>query len=377
MIPYVQSAASQEVPPPYHFPGVKVNAFVWDAPMAAIQKYCDLYFNLRSDRERGFVYKPAAFWPYATLLFLEYPVMISAGRKPEKIGGQVPYSDRGIISQTEVFVAVPVVRYGIGPVRLALESTVEWALPFIVVGNPMSCVCGREMLGMGKPLADIETGESVFPGSFRGSVTLPGWPTLEAGVQQKMMPFLEVTTAPVMPTFRGSVEEDSLWSLLRSREASSMLDSLAGALGAVDDASYGMLPTTMRTVSLKQIRDARHPDRALYQALATCRSAYSNFDNFRFYNERDVDIAFHDQGSFGEILRVFLDLPGAPTGEIHRVKPKAAYSFTADIEFDEMRTIFTFPVDRGPGLAPVPETRDIVSRWLRPWRGFFFGQPPS
>ena len=29
-----------------------------------------------------------------------------------------------------------------------------------------------------------------------------------------------------------------------------------------------------------------------------------------------------------------------------------------------------------PGL-PVRGTRDIVARWLRPWRGFFLGQPPS
>jgi hypothetical protein len=376
MIPYVQSAASQEVPPPYHFPGVKVNVFVWEAPMDPVQAYCDRYFNLRSDEERGFVYKPAAYWPYATLLFLEYPVMISAGRTPEKVGNEVPYSDRGVISQTEVFIALPVVRYGIGPARLALESTVNWALPFIVVGNPMSCVCGREMLGMGKLLADITTGESTFPGSFKGTVTLPGWPILEP-CRQEMMPFLEVTTAPVLPSFRGSLDEDSLFSLLRSREAGWLLDSALGALGAVDAMSYGVLPTTMRTISLKQFRDALHPDRALYQALVTCRSAYSNYRNFHFYNETDVDIAFHDTGSFNEILRVFLDAPQRPSGRTLTIKPKAAFQFTADIEFDEMRTIFTFPLDRGPNLAPVRQTRDIVARWARPWRGFFFGQPPS
>jgi hypothetical protein len=375
MIPYVQSVASQEVPPPYHFPGVTVNAFVWQTAMAPIQAYCDRYFNLGPAEERGFVYKPAAFWPYATLLFLDYPVMISAGRTPQNVGKEVPYSDRGIISQTEVFIALPVVRYGIGPARLALESTLEWALPFIVVGNPMSCVCGREMLGMGKLLADIETGEGKFPDSFKGKVTLPGWPKLEPCRQEKM-PFLEVTTEPILPSFRGSLDEDSLWSLLRSREASWMIDNLASALGFVDEMSAGMMPTTMRTVSLKQFRDALQPDKALYQALVTCRSDYSNISDFRFYNESDVDITFYDRGSFGQILRVFQERPADPTGEAFSFKPKAAYRFTADIEFDEMRTIFTFPIEGGPGL-PVRETRDIVARWLRPWRGFFLGQPPS
>ena len=47
-IPYVQSSASLQVPPPYHFPGVTVNAFVWEASMARVQAYCDTFFNLGS-----------------------------------------------------------------------------------------------------------------------------------------------------------------------------------------------------------------------------------------------------------------------------------------------------------------------------------------
>ena len=125
MIPYVQSASSQEVPPPYEFPGVTVNAFVWDAQMAPIQAYCDRYFNLRSEAERGFVYKAAAFWPYALLLFIDYPVMISSGRDNQGLGGEVPYSDRGIVTQKEVFVALPVMRYGTTPGTLLLNSTLE------------------------------------------------------------------------------------------------------------------------------------------------------------------------------------------------------------------------------------------------------------
>ena len=378
MIPYVQSVASQDVPPPYQFPGVTVNAFVWELDIAPIQAYCDRYFNLGTPRERGFVYRPAAFWPYATLLFIDYPVMISSARPAEDgTGPEPPYSNRGIISQREVFVAIPVARYGLTAGAMIQDSTLEWTLPFIVVGNPMSAVCGREMLGMGKLLADIVMEEAAFPDSFAGRVKLPGWRVLQPGHLQETMTLVEVTTAPALPTFRGSPEDSSPFTLLQSREGGWLMDSLASIADFIDTASIGMAPTAMRTVTLKQFRDAAKPGKAIYQALVSCRSKYSNITNFKFYNENDVEISFNDTGSFGEILRVFLGLPpGDPTGLRFSFQPKAAYRFNADINFDEMRTIYTFPVDRGDGLPPVEATRDLTSRWFRPWRGFF-GLPPT
>ena len=379
-IPYVQSAASQEVPPPYHFPGVTVNAFVWEAHLPRVQAYCDRFFNLGDPKDRGFAYGPAALWPYALLLFIDYPVMISSGRAPENIGHEVPYCDRGIVSQREVFVALPVMRYGTAPGRLLSDSTLEWALPFIVVGEPMSAVCGREMLGLEKLRADITIGEGTFPDSFKGSVSLPGWASLESGVMQQMLPFLDVATGPALPTFRGPPNETSLWTLFRSRTAGDVIDSLATASDFVDTASAGMVPTAMQTVSLKQYRDAAEPDKALYQALVSCRSKYSSIENFQFYNENDVEITFHAEGSFGETLRYVELPPGRPSredsGRPNTFRPKAAYRFNANIDFDNMRTLHTFAVDRGPGLPPSAASSDLTAPWLRPWQGFFGPRRP-
>ena len=58
MIPYAQSVASQEVPPPYYFPNVKAYAFVWEAEMNKVSEYCDTFFNLGTTKTRGFVYGP-------------------------------------------------------------------------------------------------------------------------------------------------------------------------------------------------------------------------------------------------------------------------------------------------------------------------------
>src|SRR5271154_1925600 len=128
MIKYVQSVASQQVPPPYHFPGVTVNAFIWDADMAAIQVYCDRHLNLGDADERGFIYRPASFWPFAALVIIDYPIMVSSDPDREDIGG-TPFPDRGFLSQKEAFVVFPIVRSGAPLEKALLNTMVEWALP--------------------------------------------------------------------------------------------------------------------------------------------------------------------------------------------------------------------------------------------------------
>lgn len=375
MIPYTQSVASQEVPPPYHFPGVTVNAFVWEAHLDKVQAYCDRFFNLGDADDRGFVYGPTPFWPYALMLFIEYPVMISASPTPRSVLHAMPYSDRGVIAQREVFVAIPVVRRGLGPKRLILDSALEWALPFIVVDEPNSAVCGREMLGLEKLRADIEIGESAFPDSFRGQVSLPGWPELSPNVMQRMMLFLDVDTGPTVPTFRGSPTANSLWTLFRSQAAGDAIHAMATLADALETLSAGTMPTSMQTVSLKQFRDAQAPEEAVYQALVSCRSKYSRIQNFQFYKEEDVQICFHQTGSFAETLR-FIELPPGnpsdnPADASNPFHPKAAFRFNANIDFDNMRTLHTFTPDRAVGHAARRDKGDLAAPWFRPWRGLF------
>ena len=371
MIPYTQSVASQEVPPPYHFPGVTVNGFVWEAHLDKVQGYCDRFFNLGDANERGFVYGAAPTWPYAILLFIDYPVMISASATPRSVLHSMPYSDRGVVSQREVFVAIPVVRRGIGPKRLITDSALEWALPFIVVDEPNSAVCGREMLGLEKLRAEIQIAESSFPDSFRGQVSLPGWPELSPDVMQQMMLFLNVDTGPAVPTFRGAPTASSLWTLFRSPAARAGIEAMATVADTIETLSGGTMPTSMQTVSLKQFRDAEAPEKAIYQALVSCRSKYSRIKNFQFYKEEDVHIRFYETGSFAETLR-FIELPpGNPSADpadaSRPFSPKAAFRFNADIDFDNMRTLHTFTSTGGPQ----PADGDLTAPWLRPWRGLF------
>ena len=366
MIPYTQSVVSQEVPPPYHFPGVTVNGFIWESHLDRVQAYCDRFFNLGDAEERGFTYGPAATWPYAVMLFIDYPVMISASPTPESVLHATPYSDRGVVSQREVFVALPVVRRGLGAKRLMTDSALEWALPFIVVNEPNSAVCGREMLGLEKLRAEIDIAESSFPDSFRAEVRLPGWSELSPDAMQTMMRFLDVCTGPAVPTFRGSPDTSSLWTLFRSRAAASLIGVMATASDAIETISAGAFPTSMQTVSLKQFRDALDPEKAVYQALVSCRSKYSRIQNYQFYKEDDVKIRFYENGSFGETLK-FIELPpGNPSDDPEDASkwfsPKAAFRFNANIDFDNMRTLHTF-------TPRTPPNGDLTAPWLSPWRG--------
>ena len=100
--------------------------------------------------------------------------------------------------------------------------------------------------------------------------------------------------------------------------------------------------------------------------------------NFNFYNEKDVNITIHDHGSFSEIFRSLFSLPEIK--DVHdrhdnprRYQPVAAFSFNATIDFDEMRTLHRFPLDRGDGAPPTPARDDMTAPWLRPLRGLFGG----
>lgn len=396
---YVQSEASLDVPPPYFFPDVSVQGIVFEANMAAVQKYCDDYLNLGPPEERGFEYRAAPFWPYAQLLFLHYPVMISAttsqyafsapnerpdellGRSRETIG--VPLADRGSTTQNEVFIAMPVVRCGLGPKNRVIQTELEWILPFIVVDQPWSSVCGREMLGLGKLLAQIDIAAGYYPGSFEGRVQMPGWRETDGDDFQQMVPFLDVKTGPTLPSFRTKDAYGSLATTVSAPSLRWAMEKLSAATNFIDTASLGLVPTTMRTVGLKQFRDAVRPDRAVYQALVSCRSKYSQMRNLELYDEREISVTFNAVGSFRQIVDVFLgedrsfdntDFPGEGS-EVPQDGRSAAvvggFRFEADVDYDRMRVLHEFAIKDDAGQVLAPATSDLTARWFRPLKGFF------
>ncbi len=372
MLKFIQSVANQQTPPPYHFPGVKAHAFVIDIQMDAVQTYCDTYFNLGDERERGFVYRPFSAWPYALLMVIQYPMMINTNRT--ELGyGEIPFADRGYCSQNEVFLSVPLVRRGVTPRNLLLNAAVEWALPFIVVDNSTSAFSGREILGLEKLWGRIDLGTGIFPNGFSTTVAIPGWKSFDPNAMQQVRRVLRITTGSPLPGVGHKSDVTSPWTML---ESPLVLKSLQGAADAFDSlvtTSNGAIPSPMRLVALKQFRDAANPHRAIYQALVGARSRYYDISNLTLYNEQDVAITLDTDGSFAEIARIFL--PSAPDPESTETRiaiaARAAMGFTANLDFDEMSTLHTFPVD-GDECEPVDEGgAGMLSPWLKPWWGLF------
>lgn len=403
-IGYVHSLASQQVPPPYFMPNVTVHGFVWDVRLDEVQAHCDRTFNLGSAQARGFTYRPFPLWPYALMLCIDYPVMISCepeSRRGERYRGPplempprlVPgfwdrrrrgppleYGSRGFVSQREVFIAIPIVRYGESGLGRLTNTALEWTLPFIVVQNPMSAICGREMLGLEKLLADVDFGRAESPQSFRADVALRGW-----AEQNRSLPVLTVKTGQRLPSPRGAPQRTSTYSLFQTRGARTSLEWISTAADFVESISEGLAPTTMRTVALKQIRDADCPQRALYQAIVGCRTNYSNVDRLRFFHEGDVEITFHSHrtpkttkaaAEPRQGLRQLLQLVSpSPLPEQEEapvpIRPRAAFTFNADIDFDDMRTLHTFDTRKRSGDPVTEKVGDLAAPWARPWRGLF------
>jgi hypothetical protein len=382
---FVQSVANQQTPPPYHFPNVRAHGFLIDIPMDAVQTYCDTYFNLGDAKERGFVYRPVAMWPYALLMVIEYPMMINSNRG--QLGyAEIPFADRGYASQNEVFLAVPVLRHGAGVANFLLDAAVEWALPFIVVDNTTSAFSGREILGLEKLWGEIDLGAGSYPRGFSVRVSIPGWTSLNSQVMQQMLPIIAVTTGTPLPSVGRASDVTSPWTTLQSPFALKAFEFVAGAFDGLCTLSSGLIPSPMNLVALKQFRDARDPHRAIYQALVGARSRYYDVSDLQLYNEQDVSITLNPSGSFAEIARIFAPAPPDPRAagaETDPVAPlgltaRGAFSFRANLDFDEMRTVHTFPVDGDDCADEAPNIAgDLLSPWLTPLWGFFKPTAPT
>lgn len=368
---FVQSVANQQMPPPYYFPSVTAYSFAFEVPMATVQDYCNTYFNLGDPRDRGFMYRSLPIFPFGMLMVIEYPRMITKERAV--LDQMVPFLERGYATQNEVFVTFPVVRHGTRLSNLLVNAAVEWTLPFIAVDNSTSAFSGREILGLDKLYADITLGSSAFPESFSAHVSIPGWPSLSPDAMQEKLDFLSIATGPPTPYPSNSPQVTSPWTVLGSKFARGTVERLAAAVDGLDTISAGLLPTQMHLVALKQFRDAQDPQKAVYQALVGARSRYSNIKNLQIYNENDVSITFHDNGSLSEIVRVILGASAKSSADAPiQLVTTAAFSFQTDIDFDNMRTMHTYPTDGdGPGGQPRPTNGGVISPFLRPWAGFW------
>lgn len=368
---FIDSVANPQVPPPYRFPGVNTHAILFDVEMSLVQQYCDRYFNIGDAVERGFVYRPVPWFPYAMILVLEYPAMIPESSQVAS-GDLPPMKDRGYAGQNEFLISFPVMRHGTRRGNFLSDMAIEWATPIVIVNNSTSAISGREILGMDKIYGLVEVaGQSVLAG-FMSEICLPAsWTTLSDSTQN-MMKFVSIETGPPAPSLGRSANYKSAATLLGNRPAAQALAALSTVLNGLDTMTGGLMPNPMQIVMLKQFRDASDPTKAAYQALIGARCAYSDLGEYEFYNELDVQVRFRVDARFNDLWTPILGVrpPDIVDGTSSWVTVPAAMAFSlkATIQTDNVRELHNFihPQDRETSLD-----RGTLAPWLKPLAGFW------
>jgi len=384
---FVQTSATQELPTPFHFPGVKAWVFMFEISMGPVKRYCDTYLNLGDPRRRPFVYRPMPLYPYATMMVLEYPIMVSADRNPAV---DPTFAARGFMSQKEVLIDFPVLRHGTRLDNFLSDVSLEFAVPFIVVDNATSAISGREIIGFQKIVGqiDIETivGKSALGGAlhetgFTTSVNLPGYDS--AGSENELehlVRFMDIKTGPPVPGVGASPNSGSIMTLFDTGLAAKTFEGAAGLYDLVNKLACGTLPNLQQMVALKQFRDPSSPKSAIYQAITTASPRYYNVRDIKYYNENDVYICLRDKGSLSDITKALFDRDSIHSKNVQWldqgdgsnkivIKPALACSFTSEIDYDEQSILYTYVSPDDPrGGRP---TGNMISPWLKPWMGFW------
>lgn len=302
--------ASLAVRPPFLFSGVTARVFPLKANMATLASFCDAYVNMDIPPEIVH-FRPAL--PYVYLMVLDYGSMSSASMHAQNVGW---------VAQHEVAFTVPLQRWRRENGRMVFQ---DWACvsPFIFVDDELSLTTGREVYGWPKVAGTVDDAASMWArhpqaGSRVFAFSTQVFPHVYAGDAEQPRVLLTIDTDPA-PTFaRFPVDPGSNWapwnafaqaarsSLSLAGQAADMalsmrmrgfrggpsVDSIKAMGSRLVDYVSQMAPVLMPArgdqreaiinrsqapglafdnITVKQFRDAQHPDQACYKALVRSR----------------------------------------------------------------------------------------------------------
>ena len=269
--------------PPVRFEGVTIRVFPLRANMYRLSAFTDSYLNIAPDIVQ---FRPAL--PYVYLMAVNYGRMAAEFR------------NLGWVSQHEIAFAVPLACYRVENDRLVF---VDWALfcPFIFVDDEMSLSTGREVYGWPKfkawldpdldpwvvnPRAPrhrlLRASTMVFPRVYAGQeqqprVLLeiayespPSFSQFPLNLDNPFYPWLSVPRAMVASAelFRDALAVVAQLPILGYGPPTSIESLFRMILRTARYLNVASLPPPVNEITLKQFRDAQHPARVCYQAIA-------------------------------------------------------------------------------------------------------------
>ena len=253
--PYIYQPGDPSLPWPFSFPGLQTRGFPLMARLDLLTGVVNRLLNIAPEDEMGFRFTPLAPLVYLTLN--TYPKMIS---------DPLPYRNMGFITQQELMVSIPVLRWeGDLPVELALFN------PYLVVSAPWSVITGRTVLGFPKVQGWFEVPDDLR-NPYPFSVETMVFPKFSPDTRQsrKLLVTVSAVTGPLAAAGRiGPLGDiDNLFFYTQSpfpitnKQVTELIETTT-------------VEMRIQAIQLQQFRDAAQPENAGYQAITDSRMVVS------------------------------------------------------------------------------------------------------
>ena len=240
---YRDQIGETQNPPPYSFPGVKINSFRLKADLNKLQELCDRVLNVGELEQRGFEFRP--IFPFVDLEILHYPEMLYA------------YFPVGCsISQNECYVRLFVMKYLDVGGLLVPDGEVAVFCPLLLVSNTWSAFAGRDVLGFPKLYGIFDPFSEADPFT---TVSTEVFTAIGVGVTAQTKPV--VTIEPAAGKAARIPDKDKKWPWGHI-DIDDIHPDHQALVRSVD-------PTALffESVTMKQFRDPALPINACYQAI--------------------------------------------------------------------------------------------------------------
>lgn len=293
---------------------VKVHVFLCRIRETAIQGYCDTFLNLEPGVRQGYVFQAAkGFGGYIALEQRAMP-QSAAPSPPEFVD---PRHLAGAPNVNKFTVSIPIWRYVCGANNILTDPQLCWIQPILVFNNTTLVFEDRETTGFDAFHGAIGIGPNVggaavpaLPGEAPGLSADPD--SLAADVllstivdfspisPKELLNFMTIRTGPAGPDMPDVLDDEQNLEATR-QDLEKMLPYLRSML---DSGAY-----RMEVITLKQFRGFPDIESAVYQSLSERTYEYRDVRNMRYYDPKDVEIAFWPTDMTSQIIHDYLDLP--------------------------------------------------------------------
>lgn len=264
------------------------------------------------------------------------------------------------VATREVYWTFPARRWRVTADNLAIEPSLVWIKPFMLVDNSYVMFSSREIWGEEADMATIRLDQD-GPASGRSfEVAIQGIKQFAPRSISHLIGYLHASIQPDAET----ADIDGMFA--RNPALAAFAETLGGRvlLGVgPDGAAIAGAEQVFETNVLKQFRDVFNMRAAVYRALVASRTLHSNVRDLKYYEGSKIRLSAMVSDTTSEAISKLFGAPlptaGAPAGHPQTGRPTdesgidwdlphvpldvaLGISFTGDARFDVLATLHTY-----------------------------------